>query len=366
MGATAIRRSVACAGVALAIGVGGSQLDAQQVTGDRVFPSNQVVITGYGTVGYGIRTQGEHDNAFNSSISPVFLFQFQDRILFEAEFEFELQEGVTETGLEYAQLDFIANDNLVLVGGKFLLPFGVFGERLHPTWINKFATSPPIFGHHVSSFGAEPLLPILSDLGVMARGTISAGSAQLGLNVYVVQGPSIEDDSAAIPELEFLASSGDNNTSKVFGGRLDVALRPWIEANLSFLNGDYDEENVLDFTAWNVAAEFHFARFELRGEYVQTRQEIETLSGFPSLVRDGFYGQAAYRFGPWEPVLRWTQVFDSDLDGALQDEGAWQAGLGLDYWFNPSIAVMGAYEINREDGPELDNDRFVVHIAFGF
>jgi hypothetical protein len=50
----------------------------------------------------------------------------------------------------------------------------------------------------------------------------------------------------------------------------------------------------------------------------------------------------------------------------LEEEGAWQAGLGLDYWFNPSIAVMGAYEINREDGPELDNDRFVVHVAFGF
>ena len=79
--ATAIRRSAVYAGVALAIGVGGSQLDAQQVTGDRMFPSNQVVITGYGTVGYGIRTQGENDNAFNSSISPVFLFQFQDRIL---------------------------------------------------------------------------------------------------------------------------------------------------------------------------------------------------------------------------------------------------------------------------------------------
>ncbi len=40
---------------------------------------------------------------------------------------------------------------------------------------------------------------------------------QPGLNVYAVQGPTIEDDAAAIRELEFPASSGHNNTSKVFG-----------------------------------------------------------------------------------------------------------------------------------------------------
>ncbi|HEX9729666.1 MAG TPA: hypothetical protein VGA37_14275 [Gemmatimonadales bacterium] len=91
-----------------------------------------------------------------------------DRILFEAEFEFELTEGVTETGLEYAQLDFLLTDHLTLVGGKFLVPFGVFGERLHPIWINKFPTAPPIYGHHVAAFGADPVLPILSDVGVMA------------------------------------------------------------------------------------------------------------------------------------------------------------------------------------------------------
>lgn len=32
------------------------------------------------------------------------LFQISDRFLFEAELEFELEEGITETGLEYAQI----------------------------------------------------------------------------------------------------------------------------------------------------------------------------------------------------------------------------------------------------------------------
>ncbi|MCH8143263.1 MAG: porin [Gemmatimonadetes bacterium] len=337
-------------------------LDAQ-----RIIPTNQVLITGYGTVGYGYQTQGENINAFTSSMNPIFLFQFQDRVLFEAEFEFALEGGVTETGLEYAQLDFIATDNLTFVAGKFLLPFGVFGDRLHPTWINKFSTAPPIYGHHVSAFGAEPLLPILSDMGVMVRGVVNAGRFNLGINMYAVQGPSIEGDpTEEVPELEFLASSEDGNTNKMLGGRLDIALPPWAELNVSYFNGDYDDQNVLDFTGWNVAGELRTSGFELRGEYIQTRQEIEQPTGFPTLVRQGFYGQAAYRIDAWEPVFRWTQVFDSKLDGTVTDQGAWQAGFGLDYWFSPSIAFMVGYEVNREDVVEVDNDRLVMHIAFGF
>ncbi len=352
------------AGVAMLIAAPAAA--AQEAGGQRVVPTNQVVISGYGTVGYAYRPQS-NQNEFTTSFNPIFLFQFQDRILFEAEFEFEVEEGITETGLEYAQLDFIVHDNLTLVGGKFLVPFGVFSERLHPTWINKFATSPPIYGHHVAEFGAEPLLPILSDVGVMARGVVTPGRLSLALNAYATQGPEGEQTAPGDPaELEFPASSGDNNTDKMVGARLDVALPPWAEVNFSYLNGDYDPVNVLDLTGWNVAAEFRASNLELRGEYVQTRQEVETLTGFPTLVRHGFYAQLAYRWRAWEPLFRWTQVSDAKLGGTVQSEGAWQAGFGLDYWLNPSIALMAGYEVNREDGLEIDNDRIVIHVAFGF
>ena len=338
-----------------------------------IVPTNTFLVTGYGTVGYAARTQGDNINAFTASISPIFLFQFEDRILFEAEFEFELQEGVTETGLEYAQLDYVANDNLTFVAGKFLLPFGVFGERLHPTWINKFATAPPLYGHHVSEFGVRPLMSILSDIGVMGRATVTPGRWQLSLNGYLAQGPALEGElhepdpnDFEAPEFEFPASSSDNNTGKMPGLRVDIALPPWFEVNGSFLNGDYDPEGFLDFTGWNLAAEFRHQAFELRGEYMQVRQEVEALEGFQTLQRHGFYAQAAYRIGPWEPVLRWTQVFDEQLDGTRVAEGAWQAGFGLDYWFSSSVALMAGYEMNRESGVELDNDRVVVHVAFGY
>lgn len=370
------RRYLALAAIVTFIGLSGGEARAQEQAEEDespVLPTTAFVLSGYATVGYEYATQSDLNlNSFTASFNPIFLFQFGDRFLFEAEFEFELAGGVTETGLEYAQIDWLATDNLALVGGKFLLPFGVFGERLHPTWINKFPSSPPLYGHHVAAFGVDPLLPILSDLGVMARGVVPVGSWQLSLNGYVTQGPAGEahDDEGEgaeeLAEIGFPASTGDNNSGKMGGLRLDIALPPWFEVNGSFMNGDYDEEGVLDFTGWNLAVEGRYAGLEVRGEYIQTRQEIETLEGFPTLRRHGFYAQAAYRVGDFEPVFRWTQIFDDQLEGEVVKEGAWQAGFGLNYWFTPSIALMGGYELNREAGEELENDRFLVHFAFGF
>ncbi len=332
---------------------------------DRIVPTTNVVATGYGTVGYVYRTDGDNENEFTAAFNPIFMYQFEDKILFEAEFEFELEGGVTETGLEYAQIDYIASDALVLVGGKFLLPFGVFGERLHPTWINKFPTAPPIFGHHVSEFGAEPIIPILSGIGVMARVTARPGAASIALNGYVTNGPTAGEGDEEIPELEFPSSSEDNNTNKMVGGRLDLALG-MAEVNVSFFNADYDENNVLDLTGWNVAGAYQYGRLSVRGEYIQLRQEFETVEGFPTVRRHGLYAQAAYRVGNWEPVFRWTSLFDTKIDGVVEEQGAYQVGIGLDYWISPSAAIMAGYEINREEDGELGNDRMVIHFAFGF
>lgn len=332
---------------------------------EAVVPSNVTVISGYGTVGFAAVIQGESENRFDAAIAPIFLFQFRDRVLFEAELEFELEEGVTEVGLEYANVGYIVNDHLVLVGGKFLVPFGVFIDRLHPTWINKFSTMPPLYGHGMGPLG-HPLVPILADVGVMAKAVTTAGPWQFVANAYVTQGPGFELEDGEM-EVEFPASSEDNNKNKMVGGRLDFAHQQHAELNLSAFTGKYDDAGKLSFTGYNVAGSVHWRSFEARGEYLQTRQEMEELPGeVVTLRKRGYYAQGAYRVGAWEPVVRFTQVFDAEVEDVVETEGAWQLGLGLDYWISPSIAIMAGYEINNEKGPELDNDRVVVHLSFGF
>lgn len=339
-----------------------------------VVPTHATVISGYGTVGFRVLTQGENENRFDAAISPILLFQFLDRVLFEAEIEFELEEGVTEVGLEYAQLDYIVGDNLILVGGKFLVPFGVFIDRLHPTWINKFPTNPPLFGHGAGPLG-EPLVPILGDVGIMAKGVARSGPLQLDLNAYVTQGPAAEahgeegEEMHGAAEVGFPASSEDNNKNKMVGGRLDLAHQQYAELNFSAFTGKYDDEGDLRLTGYNVAAMLRWRALEARGEYVQTRQEFEEMpEEVVTLRRHGYYAQAAYRVGVWEPLIRFTQIFDSKIveEDETEEQGAWQLGLGLDYWFSPSIAIMAGYEINDEKGTELENNRFVIHWSFGF
>lgn len=381
----------------------------------------QFLVAGYGTAGWQATTTEEIDNTFFGSVSPLLLFQFGERFLYEGELEFEIEEGATRTGLEYAQIDFLLNDNFVLVGGKFLLPFGVFGERLHPTWINRFPTNPPIFGH--GAVVATPLLPILADFGVMVRGSWHWGTrSSLTGSLFVTQGPRSEvahsagegeamdavgpepavlsagllgtpeeGEHAPLPEFEFGESGADNNDDKLVGARVGWVIAPAFELAVSLMTGAYDDAAEQRLTGWNVAAEYRRGRTELRGEILGLRYDVEAphaeepmaTAGPLTVAADvagveeeeklvtataaGYYVQAARRIGPWEAVLRWTQMLDVKAEGFEPRKGYTQIGFGLNYWFAPHIALMAGYEINRASGEGAAiPDRLVVHWSFGF
>ena len=99
--------------------------------------SNKFLLTGYATADYTVR-QGQN-RVFGASFNPIFLWKINDKLLFMAEPEFELNEETRETGvnLEFANLVYFLNDYVTLSAGKFLTPFSTFTERYHPGWINK-------------------------------------------------------------------------------------------------------------------------------------------------------------------------------------------------------------------------------------
>jgi hypothetical protein len=383
------RRTHAARAVGIAVSLGiAFPLTAQERGPDRIVPTNAVVITGYATVGQSYQPEGGLPSAFMSTVSPVFLFQFQDKLLFETELEFELEDGATATSLEYAQADIMVSDRVTVVAGKFLLPFGIFGERIHPTWINKLATMPPIYGHGENGFGAAPLMAIPSDVGVMARATLQAGRWHIGLNAYMSNGFQVEEGGHGeeeatsaqsafratrpatvpeVPKVELIGTSGDNTNNKMVGGRVDLFLPPFVEVNLSGFTGKYDADDRLSMKGLNVAGEMRRWGFEARGEFLATWQDFETPGqGISRLKRSGLYSQLTYRMGPWEPVVRFSKIFDDEFGNVTELSAASQTALGIDYWITPSVAVMTSYEFNREDAFTLDNDRFNLHLAFGF
>ncbi|GMQ81135.1 MAG: hypothetical protein BMS9Abin05_0565 [Rhodothermia bacterium] len=383
---------------------------------ERFFPRQGFMLSGYGGAGYNA-VLGEDDtpNNFATIFAPIMLFQISDRFLFEGEFEFELEEGVTETELEYAQVDISINDHFTVMAGKFLLPFNTFSERSHPVWINRFISVPGVYGSHGGAGPADPLLPILSDIGVQLRGVLKTGRfSSITAEVFVTQGPVLPPDEHTDAEegaianigareglvaakstgtlgdagdLAFGTNSSDNNEDKMIGGRIGYGLAPFIEINVSGMTAAFDETGDLRFSALGASLTSRFRNFSLQGEFIQTWQDLaepeepnpvpfmkaeasggaKVLSNEPSesLTRSGYWVQLGYRLDKWDPILRWTQIFDGEIDGEHVTEEGRQLALGLDYWFEPSLALKFEYLINLEEDT-IDNNRVAVQLAFGF
>jgi len=123
---------------------------------------NNMLLTGYAFAAYNNR---HHDtNTFDAGFNPIFIWKLSDRILFESEVELTFNsEGDTDVSLEFADISYIVNDYLTVGAGKFLLPFSIFNERLHPAWINKLPDRPLPFDDEV---GIAPEF----DIGAFARG----------------------------------------------------------------------------------------------------------------------------------------------------------------------------------------------------
>ncbi|GMR13163.1 MAG: hypothetical protein BMS9Abin29_1365 [Gemmatimonadota bacterium] len=363
----------------------GSATAQSSVPSRAEIPSHEFMVVGYGTAGWQVTDNGATENAFFGSMSPLLLFQFGDQFLYEAELEFDIEEGVTNTSLEYAQIDFFMSDHLTMVAGKFLVPFGVFGERLHPTWINRLPSRPPLYGHGGES-GPQPLLPVMADFGVMLRGSWDLGKGKgITGSAYITQGPSIEEghgDGAAgdvvelIPEFQFGEDSNDINNDKMLGGRIAFVLAPRFEIDLSGFTGEFDDDGSR-INAYNLAAEYRFGQTELRGEGFIMRYDFGGAdapgtgagggtAGTVTAETGGFYVQASQRMGPWQPVARWTRRSDATAATFDTEAGYSQFTFGLDYWFSPSIALMAGLELNDSRSDEELPSRFVIHWAFGF
>lgn len=355
-------------------------------------PLSDMVLAGYGSATFNGITNDEFTNNFTASVSPVILYHMGNDLLFETELEFGLSGESTTTSLEYAQIDYLGFERVQFIAGKFLLPFGLFSERLHPTWINKMPSAPLLYGHAHGGVAEGTMLPVLSDAGVMGRLKQPVGAAwALDLSVWVSQGPRLVtdqesgDDHAddvhkngggrgtlddghgdeaeiAIPSVGFGVAFADNNENKMIGGRLGLVRGPSFEIYASGFHAMYDADNFLDIAGGNVAVDWRRGAFDLRGEGTLLWQEFpHGEDGYETLQSSGYYVQAARRFGAFEPVVRWSHLLEADVEGALARPERRQLALGINYWIEPSIPVKVAYEI------ELDGtDGLFLQLAFGF
>lgn len=359
-------------------------------------PLANFVLSGYGSAGFGAVTADDFKNDFSASISPVMLYSMGSDLLFEAELEFGLSGPSTTTTLEYAQANYLGFDRVLVTAGKFLMPFGLFTERYHPSWINKMPTAPLLYGHAHGGVAEGALMPILSDAGVLARLKQPLGSVwSLDVSGWVTQGPRIiaaaaegdaHDDGPAddghahksgigpddhgdnltaadldIPGVGFGVSFDDNNENKLLGGRVGLVNGPVLEAYVSGFYAKYDDDERLYVYGLNYAMDVKRAGYELRGEVTVLTQEFKTDTGFDDFARWGYYVQVSRRINALEPVLRWSELVESTVHDVVAFPDRQEIAFGLNYWISPSVPVKVMYAVDL-DG----DDNIMVQWAFGF
>lgn len=381
--------------ILITVVVFGSQVNGQ--TYNTFEPSKtQFMIRGYGHTGYEYMKSGdEKESTFlGSAFAPIFLFKHSDKLMFEAELEFVLENNELEVGLEYADVMYVLNKNMTVRAGKFLLPFGTFMERLHPAWINRLPTRPLGFGHD----GIAPS----SGIGVELRGAFDLGGPSLNYSVYSTNGPRLKDGSVEPEEAGMLMFQNfeDNNMSKAIGGRL--GLLPFADSSTEIGISAYsttgvgqEDSEYEDIGAFLYALDFAFVKqipaisglVDIKAQYnssnVDTATFIETHEDGDEEAysfdnqSDSFYGQLSYRptmadsdfMKKLEFVGRYSNF--NAPEGAEWEEKSTQYACGINYWLTWRSVIKMSYQTTEteggHDGDGITNtDGFFLHWAIGF
>lgn len=329
------------------------------------------------------KTQGQHGSFVNADFAPIFLYRGGDNILFEAGFDFTLQNNApggggysTGINLSFAQIDYIVNNYLTLCAGNLLLPLGTFSERT-AGWLNKIPDDPLERG----------LLPG-NGVGGQLRGALALDDAGklLTYSVYGVNGPGSIDGTGSASQLDLDGNVGLNSNGETVanlhphlagGGRvgLFIPFKPHydLELGLSAFTSEWDAAGAHQWTGGVVDASLHLgANFELKGEYARSQYGSDDQG---MIRQDGFYLQAGYKLAGLNldlPVINNLEIlgrFDSlnyFNPDALSGAHTRKYTVGFVYYLTNTLLFEGDYEFMHNSDPTQPKSQFVLQLSYGF
>ena len=341
----------------------------------------------------------QHGAFMLADFAPIFLYRGGDNILFEAGFDFILQNNggtpgvstdsnplgpdttptsnssgyTTTVNLSFAQLDYVANDYATLCVGNLLLPLGTYSER-SAGWLNKFPDSPL----------ARGLVPG-TGIGAEVRGAVPLGNDGKFINysVFGVNGPGSADATGNASALDIAGGNvgfrsdgvvANLHTNPSGGARLGLFLpfaKPHtdLELGISGQSGEWDNAATHLWSAGVLDAALHLGpSFELKGEYIRSWYGTDDLG---EIRTDGYWVQAGYKLAGLNldlPVINNLELvgrYDSMNDGlgnTTQRETA-----GYVYYFTNTLLFEGDYEFINDTFPQAATTNNVIfQLSYGF
>lgn len=309
-----------------------------------------------------------------ADFAPIFLYRGGDNILFEAGFDFGLQNNATNGGgytttlnLSFAQLDYVMNDYMTFCGGLILLPLGTYSERT-AGWLNKFPDDPL----------AIDLIPG-SGVGGELRGGIALGESGsvLSYAVYGVNGPGSSDGTGSASALDVNGNVGitsDGSTQNLHsdpvGGARVGLFTPFkphydVEVGLSALSGQW-YNNYL-YTAGVFDGAVHLGpNIEVKGEYILDQYGSDN----GTISQHGWWTQAGYKLAGLDmdfPIINNTELvgrYDSFHDGLGTVTQRWTAG--YIYYITSAFLFEGDYEFIHSSDITQPKTQLILQLSYGF
>ena len=317
-----------------------------------------LTVSGYADFEAWLTDIGSADKEFyfdNHHFNLIMTGTVTDNLFAAAEVEYE--HGGEEMALEYGYFGYTGFEDIRILAGKFIVPFGRFNKDLHPTPINKVPDRP---------HGFRDILPqTYNDVGLWVTGAKAiSDDNRIVFDVFVVNGLAGVDGDG-------IRSMRDNvedvDDDKAVGGRLGIeAPYAGFDLGASIYTGKYAEDAAgesLRLTMFGVDASYQRAGLVLRGELVRASQDATG----GDLTKTGGYVQASYLFdnGIVEPVVRFSMRNMPDQPDPVDDDSRLSAGVS--FYISSSSSVRLAYSANMEEsGFEQDNDTFVTQFNIIF
>ena len=312
-----------------------------------------------------------------ADFAPIFLYRGGENILFEAGFDFGLQNNAPNGGgytttlnLSFAQLDYVINDYLTLCAGNLVLPLGTYSERT-AGWLNIFPDNPL----------AVDLVPG-TGVGAELRGAVALGNngSLLNYSIYGVNGPGSADGTGNAGALDLggnvgITSRGNSSNTHgnlVGGGRVAffTPFKPHydLELGVSAQTGEWDDAGKHLWSAGVLDASFHLGpNFEAKGEYIISRFGSDD---FGQVQQQGWFAQAGYKLAglnlnvPFLNNLELVGRYDSMRDGLGTSTHRYTAG--YIYYLTSALLFEGDYEFIHSSDPSQPSSQFILQMSYGF
>jgi hypothetical protein len=261
-------------------------------------------------------------------INPVLLVPFGSHFLLESRTSFtgffqpENQtsgpyKGKVFKSVDYAQVDWLLDSHLIFSAGKYILPFGIYNERLVPVWIRNLQDSPITAAIGTRNSGAGD--------GFMLRGVVVQSPR------YSIQYTSYFSACSDINQLEAARTAGGDTSIYLTQPRLEVGV-----SYQRFLQ-QRNINSVATYISWqprttplDLKAEGDFS-YNGRGYWIEGAYRLQQLP-LPQFARH------------FQTVVRTQQFFPLHGGGnSLPTVDTHRVDLGLNYYIRDDIRLVSSY-----------------------